>query len=271
MLWLQYQMETFCTCFYTVGPSDNKLHHLNLSCSLERRMGPSDNKLHHLNLSHSLERRMGPSNSTISISPTALKEGWVPQTPPSQSLLQPWKKDGSLKLHHLNLSHSLERRMGPSNSTISISPAALKEGWVPQIPSSQSLLQPQKKGGSLKLHHLNLSICLKRRVASSTLLYKRLHSTRTHLKTFLDIHHTSGLPASWGGGQSFTRDVFKPFCGGWCCWSLGHLGHWGHSGGLLLQLGAGLLVGALVSRLWGPLALADARGVHAACPHLQLK
>ena len=233
---------------------------------------------------------MGPSNS-ISISPAALKEGWVPKTPPSQSLLQPRKKDGSLrfhhlnlsrslerrmgpsdnKLHHLNLSRSLERRMGPSNSTISISPAALKEGWVPQTPSSQSLLLPQKKDGSLKLHHLNLSICLKRRVASSTLLYKRLHSTRTHLKTFLNIHHTSGLPASWGGGQSFTRDVFEPFCGSWCCWSLGHLGHWGHSGGLLLQLGTGLLVGALVSRLWGPLALADARGIHAACPHLQLK
>ena len=175
---------------------------------------------------------MGLSNSTISISPATLKEGWVPQTPPSQSLLQPRKKDGSLKLHHLNLSCSLERKMGPSNPIISISPSAS---------------------------------------ATSTLLYKRLHSTRTHLKTFLNIHHTSGLPASWGGGQSFTRDVFEPFCGGWCCWSLGHLGHWGHGGGLLLQLGAGLLVGALVSRLWGPLALADARGVHAACPHLQLK
>ena len=136
-------METFCTCFYTVGTSDNKLHHLNLSCCLERRMGPSDNKLHHLSLSHSLERRMGPSNSTISISPAALKEGWVSQTPPSQFLLQPWKKDGSLKLHHLNLSCSLERRMGPSNSTISISPAALKERWVPQTPSSQSLHLPQ--------------------------------------------------------------------------------------------------------------------------------
>ena len=160
------------------------------------------------------------------------------QIPPSQSLPQPWKKDESL--------------------------------WQ-QTPPSQSLLLPRKKDGSLKLHHLNLSCCLERRVASSMLFHKRLHSTRTHLKTFLNIHHTSGLPASWGGGQSFARDVFEPFCGGWCCWSLGHLGHWGHGGGLLLQLGAGLLVGALVSRLWGPLALADARGVHAACPHLQLK